>query len=138
MQADTVLYNGNIHTMDHDTPRAQAVALAGKRIVAVGDDAAMRALLAPTGQAIDLQGQTVVPGFTDAHIHFLYYGLSLREIDLMDVPSLQAAQQRIAARAAETPSGRWLTGRGWDHSQPRRGPTTTGRSSELAMRNRQS
>ncbi len=91
MQVDTVLYNGKIHTMDHNTPRAQAVALAGKQIVAVGDNAAMRALLAPNGKAIDLQGQTVVPGFTDAHIHFLGYGLSLREIDLMDVPSFQAA-----------------------------------------------
>ncbi|MFN8492986.1 MAG: amidohydrolase [Caldilineaceae bacterium] len=116
MQVTTVLYNGNIHTMDKQTPHARAIALAGNRIVAVGDDAAMRALLAPDGKAIDLHGQMVVPGFTDAHIHFLGYGLSLREIDLMDVPSLAEAQQRIAARAATTPSGHWLTGRGWDHS----------------------
>ncbi|MCX6047858.1 MAG: amidohydrolase family protein [Chloroflexi bacterium] len=116
MQADTVLYNGNIHTMDEQTPHAQAVALAGNRILALGDNDAMRALLAPNGQAVDLQGQTVVPGFTDAHIHFLGYGLSLREIDLMDVPTLQEAQQRIAAHAATTPAGHWLTGRGWDQS----------------------
>ena len=55
-----------------------------------------------------------MPGLIDAHLHFLSYGLSLREIDLIGVPSLAAAQARIADRAAQTPAGQWLTGRGWD------------------------
>ncbi len=116
MQADLVLFNGNIHTMDTASPRVQSVAIAGNRIVAVGSDAETRALLSPKGKEIYLQGRTVVPGFTDAHLHFMSYGLSLKEIDLAQVPTLEQALARVAARAAETPTGQWLTGRGWDHS----------------------
>ena len=99
MQADLVLYNGNIHTMDSASPRVQSVAIAGNRVLAVGSDVAMKALLSPEGKAVDLQGYTVVPGFTDAHLHFLSYGLSLKEIDLAEVPTLEQALARVADRA---------------------------------------
>ena len=116
MQADVVLYNGDVHTMDAATPRARAIAIAGNRVLAVGSDAEIRALLAPGGRAVDLLGRTVVPGFTDAHLHFMSYGLSLKQIDLAQVPTLEEALARVAARAATTPAGQWLLGRGWDHS----------------------
>jgi len=116
MQANLVLYNGDVHTMDAAAPRAQAIAIAGNRVLAVGSDAEMRALLAPDGETVDLQGRTVVPGFTDSHLHFMSYGLSLKQIDLAEVPSLKEALARVEARAAETPAGQWLTGRGWDQS----------------------
>lgn len=116
MHADRVYFNGKIHTMDEARPVVHAVAIAGNQIIATGGDDEMRALLAPGGQAVDLHGRTVVPGFTDAHLHFLSYGLSLRQIDLAEVPTLAEAQQRVAARAAATPAGHWLTGRGWDQS----------------------
>ncbi|MEZ4640236.1 MAG: amidohydrolase [Caldilineaceae bacterium] len=116
MQADLVLYNGDIHTMDRRHPRATAVAIAGDRFVALGGDDAMRGLLKEDGRAVDLGGRTVTPGFIDAHIHFLSYGLSLREIDLVNTPTLASAQDRVRARAAETPAGQWLMGRGWDQS----------------------
>lgn len=116
MQADLVLYNGNIHTMDRDRPRASAAAIRGDRFVAVGEDDEMRDLLAPGGRAVDLGGRTVTPGFIDAHIHFLSYGLSLRAIDLINTPTLASAQERVRARAKTTPAGQWLTGRGWDQS----------------------
>lgn len=116
MQADLVLYNGNFHTMDKAHPRVSAVAIRGDRFVAVGKDEEMRALIEPNGRAIDLQGRTVTPGFIDAHIHFLSYGLSLRAIDLINTPTLLSAQERVRARAETTPAGQWLTGRGWDQS----------------------
>jgi predicted amidohydrolase YtcJ len=116
MPVNLVLYNGNIHTMDAARPRARAMAIAGSRILALGDDTAMKALLGPNGTAVDLRGHTVVPGFTDSHLHFMHYGLSLIEIDLMAVPTLDEALARVAARAEKTPAGQWLTGRGWDHS----------------------
>ena len=116
MQPDLVLHNGDVHTMDVALPRAQAVAITGNRVLAVGGDAEMRALLPSGGEAIDLQGRTVVPGFTDAHLHFMSYGFSLEEIVLAEVPTLEAALARVAARAAKTPAGQWLKGRGWDHS----------------------
>jgi predicted amidohydrolase YtcJ len=116
MEADLVLYNGDIHTMGAAAPHASAVAVGGNRIVALGDDETMLALLAKQGRAIDLDGHTVVPGFTDAHLHFMSYGLSLQQIDLAEVPKLAEALERVAQRAAETPPGQWLRGRGWDHS----------------------
>jgi predicted amidohydrolase YtcJ len=116
MPVNLVLYNGSVHTMDAARPRARAIAIASNRIFALGDDARMRALLGPGGTAIDLRGRTVVPGFIDSHLHFMYYGLSLLEIDLMAVPTLAEALARVSARAEKTPAGQWLTGRGWDHS----------------------
>lgn len=116
MQATTVLYNANIHTMNHAVPRAQAIAIAGNRVLGVGSDAEMQALLAPDGDAIDLHKRTVVPGFTDSHLHFMSYGLSLKRVDLAEVPTLEEALDRVAAGVAQTPAGSWVRGRGWDHS----------------------
>ncbi len=116
MQANLVLYNGNIHTMDRRNPVTQAVAIDGNRIAATGSSDVILASLCADGRAIDLRGKTVVPGFIDAHIHFMSYGISLKEIDLMGVPTLAEAQNRIAERARITPKGHWLTGRGWDQS----------------------
>jgi hypothetical protein len=65
---------------------------------------------------MDLEGRTVVPGFTDSHLHFMSYGLSLMLIDLAEVPTLEEALGRVAAKAESTPAGQWLTGRGWDHT----------------------
>ena len=116
MQADLALFNGNIHTMDPGRPRVSAAAIAGDRFLATGSDSEMRSLLAPGGREVDLRGATVVPGFIDAHIHFLSYGLSLREIDLSGAATLSLALERVGRRAADTPTGQWLTGRGWDQS----------------------
>jgi predicted amidohydrolase YtcJ len=116
MQADRVFYHGDIHTMDTSVPRAEAIAIAGNRVLAVGGEAETRARLAPGGEAIDLKGRTVVPAFTDAHLHFMSYGLSLQRIELSGVPALEQALGQVSARAARTPAGQWLLGRGWDHS----------------------
>ncbi|MEM7126208.1 MAG: amidohydrolase [Chloroflexota bacterium] len=117
MTATLLLSNANVYTMDKAVPRAEAVAIRGDRILAVGSNQAMQNLLAPDGKTIDLAGRTVVPGFVDAHLHFLSYGLSLQQIDLVGAHSLDAALDRVATRAARTENGRWLTGRGWDQEQ---------------------
>nr|HRJ43556.1 amidohydrolase family protein [Caldilineaceae bacterium] len=82
MDAELLLINGNFHTMDPARPRASAVAIRGDRFVAVGDSEELREEFSGAG-VIDLGGETVVPGFIDAHIHFLAYCLSLGEIDLV-------------------------------------------------------
>jgi predicted amidohydrolase YtcJ len=115
-RANLVLYNGVIHTMDDRLPRAQAVAIAGNRVLALGDDATARELLAPGGEAIDLKGRAVVPGFVDSHLHFVEYVLRLRRIDLAEVPTLDEALARVAARATQTPLGEWLLGGGWNRN----------------------
>ncbi len=116
MQSDLVLYNGRIYTMDRANPHAQAVAIAGNRIVAVGDDAQVLCLLAPGGEAVDLGGRTVVPGLTDSHIHFVEYALRLTRLDLSGIVSRAETVRRVAERARIARPGEWLLGGGWDRN----------------------
>ena len=116
MQTDLVLYNGKIYTMDRTAPHAHAVAIAGNRIVAVGDDAQIMRVLAPGGKAVDLRGRTVVPGFTDCHVHFVAYALRLTRIDLSGIESKSEAIRQVAERARMAKSGEWLLGGGWDRN----------------------
>ena len=110
-----LLTNGKIFTADERGTMAQAVAIDGERIVAVGTNAEIRQRFR-SDRAIDLQGRLVTPGFNDAHIHFVGGGLALLRVDLLGARTLEEALQRIAARARELPAGVWVTGRGWDHT----------------------
>lgn len=94
-------------------PVATAVAVHDGRIVAMGDDAAVCSLCTFDTHTIDLRGQCVIPGLIDAHVHFRNYALSLRRLDLFEVPSLADALQRVSQRAAELSGDTWLQGRGW-------------------------
>ena len=110
-----VLTNGKIFAADARGTVAQAVAINGERIVAVGTS---REILASYegARTTDLGGKLVTPGFNDAHIHFLGGGLALLRVNLIGARSLEEAQQRIAARVRELPAGAWILGRGWDHT----------------------
>jgi predicted amidohydrolase YtcJ len=113
---DLLLANANVITMDPARPRASAVAVAGGRIAAVGDDAAELGGGSGAGNVIDLKGATLVPGFHDAHNHMLAFGLSLAEVDLR-AGSLDELYDRIAARAAAVPAGEWIIGAGYDQNK---------------------
>ncbi|MGH9940922.1 MAG: amidohydrolase [Pyrinomonadaceae bacterium] len=110
-----VLINGKVFTADEQGTVAQAVAVEGERIVAVGtnDEISSRFTAART---IDLAGRLVTPGFNDAHIHFVGGGQALQRVDLNGARTLAEAKQRIAAKAKELPAGSWVLGRGWDHT----------------------
>ena len=114
MKAHLVFYNGDIRTMDPSVPRARAIAIGGNRILALGDDEEMKALLAPDGEAIDLEGRTVVPGLTDCHTHFVDYALRLLRLDLSDTTSKEEVLQRVAQQARSSKPGEWILGGGWD------------------------
>jgi len=114
--ADWVLYNGRIRTMDGHFPRAASVALSGGRILAVSDKNDLRPLLAPGGMAIDLRGATVLPGFTDGHVHFLEYARRLRRLILDGAGSLEQTLRLVAKRAFQIGSGEWIIGTGWDRN----------------------
>ncbi|RIK39454.1 MAG: amidohydrolase [Chloroflexi bacterium] len=116
MQIETLLYNGKIYTMDTAIPQVEAIAIAGGRVAAIGNNTTITNLATAETRRINLGGRTVLPGFIDAHIHFLWYGLSLKQIDLMGVPALEQALETVARHAAQTPPGHWLSGRGWDQS----------------------
>ena len=110
-----LLTNGNIFTADAQGVIAQAVAIDGNRIVAVGSNEEIGRTY-QAARTIDLKGKLVTPGFNDAHIHFASGGLSLLRVDLNGARSLDEALRRIAARARELPADSWVLGRGWDHT----------------------
>ncbi|MDE3199375.1 MAG: amidohydrolase [Acidobacteriota bacterium] len=111
---DRILINGNIWTEDDAQPQAQALAISGDKLVAVGTTAQIKALASPDSAVIDLHGLFVVPGFQDSHLHFP--GRSINEIDLHTVQTLKEFQQRLADFAKTHPSLPWIVGAGWGYS----------------------
>lgn len=101
--AETVITNGNVLTMDPATPRAEAVAIAGGKILAVGSNADMDALCGPDTKRIDAQRATVMPGMTEAHLHLFAgaFGLSLLQLD--GVQGLEALRAKLRAYADANP-----------------------------------
>ena len=114
---DLVIVNASIHTMDEARPIAQAVAIIGNRIAALGSTAEIRALAGKETLVIDAAGKTVFPGFNDAHVHFLMGGFSLANVDLRDASSTEELARRLAAYAKNRPKGRWSLGGDWDHEK---------------------
>lgn len=114
---DLILTNGRIVTLDPAHPEAQAVAIRGDRIAAVGDDAAIRALAGPATRSVDLKGGAVLPGLIDAHGHVASLGERLASLDLRGVGSIEEVAARVRQRASEPlPAGAWITGGGWDQN----------------------
>lgn len=110
-----LLVNGKVFTSDARGTIAEAVAVEGNRIVAVGRDAEIESAY-EGARTIDLRGKLVTPGFNDAHIHFLQGGRALMLVDLNGAKTLAEAKQRVAARVREVQPGAWILGRGWDHT----------------------
>ncbi|MFN8002714.1 MAG: amidohydrolase [Acidobacteriota bacterium] len=113
--ADLVLLNGKIWTVNDKQPEAEAVAILGQRIVAVGANADIRKLIGKTTKVIDLQGKRAVPGFNDAHVHFLDGGAGLASVQLRDAKTPEEFRKRIGEFAAKLPKGRWVLNGNWDH-----------------------
>lgn len=114
---DTIIVNAVIHTMDPARPIAEAVAIYGNRIVAVGSSKDIRKLAGSNTRTIDAKKRLVLPGFNDAHTHFLSGGFQLSSVDLRDADTPREFASRIKAFAAELPKGRWVTGGDWDHER---------------------
>jgi predicted amidohydrolase YtcJ len=113
--AELVVVNANIHTMAAAKPKASSLAVVAGRIVAVGSDADTRSFVAPTTRVVDAKGKLIVPGFNDAHVHFLETGQQLSSVDLRSAKTPEEFVQRIREFAAKLPKGRWILGGQWDH-----------------------
>lgn len=117
---DTILINGTVLTLTGSNGQSTALAITGDRITAVGDTTQIKALAGPDTITLDLAGQTVLPGFIDAHGHFPSSGLIKKHfVDLNSPPigmvtSINETVAALAARAANTPAGEWIQGRGYD------------------------
>jgi predicted amidohydrolase YtcJ len=120
--ADLVLRNGKVVTMDSAQPAAQAVAIAGGKVAAVGSDADIQRYVGPGTKVIDLQGHLAIPGFIESHGHFTGLGQGLTELKLMGVPSWQQIVGMVADAAKTAKPGAWIQGRGWHQEKWNRSP----------------
>ena len=114
---DLLVLNAAIHTMDPARPTAAALAVAGNRIVALGSTPEIRALAGARTRVVDAAGRTVLPGFNDAHVHWLMGGFSVTNVDLREATSPEEFARRIGDYAKKTPKGRWILGGDWDHEK---------------------
>lgn len=115
--ADLILVSGKIWTGDPARPEAQALAVAGGRVVAVGSDADVLPLRGPKTAVLDARGRRVVPGFIDSHTHMTMGGLNLLAVDLRQTKDPADFMRQLAAFAKTRPPGQWLTDGAWDHEQ---------------------
>lgn len=112
--SDLILYNGNLTTQDSNFPRATALAMRAGRILAVGDDAEVRALAQPHTRQVDLGGRRVLPGLTDSHFHFYGWALARRGLSLAGTTSLAEVRERVREAAQNAVPGEWILGQGWN------------------------
>src|SRR5207249_10216119 len=123
--ADLVVVNGNIWTGNPSQADARAVAIVAERIVAVGSADDIDAWRGRDTRVVDAGGRRVVPGFNDAHVHFVDGGRQLDNVDLKDAETPEEFARRIGERAKTTPAGEWILGGDWDDQRwtPARLPT---------------
>ncbi|MFN7008590.1 MAG: amidohydrolase [Allorhizobium sp.] len=100
---DIIIRNARVLTMDDAKPRAEAVAIAGNRIAAIGDNAEIDAMATPSTRIIDAGGATVMPGFNEAHMHIFGGSVSLNELSLFGVKGFDALKEAVTAYAAANP-----------------------------------
>jgi predicted amidohydrolase YtcJ len=120
--ATLVLTNGRIVTVDSARPEAQAVAIAGDRIIAVGTNAEIQRHVTSTTQVIDLAGKLAVPGFIEGHGHFMGLGQSKLQLDLTTVKNWDEIVAMVRAAAEKAKPGEWILGRGWHQEKWDRPP----------------
>lgn len=114
-QADLIVYNATVYTVDPAFSKAEAFAVRDGRFIAVGSSDEIRAAY-DADEAIDAQGQPVYPGFYDAHSHFFGYAQTYGQADLGGATSFEEIIDRLKAFRAEHPDTEWLLGRGWDQN----------------------
>jgi predicted amidohydrolase YtcJ len=123
--ADLVLSGGHVHTVDPANPRAEAVAVRGERIVAVGSAAEIGELVGPRTRVVDLAGRLLLPGFQDAHVHPISSGVDGLQCDVREARGREAVLATIRDYVAAHPDDPWIVGSGWymadfENGTPRR------------------
>jgi predicted amidohydrolase YtcJ len=115
--ATLIITNAAVYTVDKKRPRAEAVAVIGDRIVAVGSSAEINLWRSPQTKVIDAGGRPLLPGFNDAHVHFIAGGAQLDQVQLNDAAEPGEFAKRIAAQVSKTPKGEWILGGRWDETK---------------------
>lgn len=115
--ATLIVTNAAVYTVDKQQPKAEAVAVIGDRIVAVGSRADIDLWRGPQTKVIDAGGKLLLPGFNDAHAHFLQGGAQLDQAQLTDAATPEELAKRIAAQVKKTAKGEWILGGRWDETK---------------------
>ena len=121
--ADLVLTNGKVVTVEDDLPEAQAIAMRGDRIIALGRAADMQPFVGPATQVVDLKGQLVIPGFVEGHAHFTGVGEAQLNLKLMPTTSWEQIVAMVGDAAKGAKPGEWIIGRGWHQEKWTSRPT---------------
>lgn len=111
--ADLVLRGGNVVTVDPATPRAEAIAIRGFEIVAVGSDREIDAYIGPETNLVELEGRLAIPGFIDGHAHYLSLGEAKMILDLTRAATWAEIIEQVGAAARQAEPGDWIFGSGW-------------------------
>ena len=120
-EPEIILYNGNIFTVNTKEPTAQAIAIAGGRLLAVGNNTDILKMATARTKKIDLRHKTVLPGFIDAHTHPAYSGIKHLKMVDCDLRSIKDIKEAIRQRAATTPKGKWVEGFKYDDTKTNEG-----------------
>jgi predicted amidohydrolase YtcJ len=115
--ATLIITNAAVYTVDRQHPNAEAVAVIGDRIVAVGSRAEIDLWRGPQTKAIDAGGKLLLPGFNDAHVHFIQGGAQLDQVQLTEAARPEEFARHIAAQVKKTPKGEWILGGRWDETK---------------------
>ena len=110
---DLIVINGRVFTADGRGTMAEALAVRGNQVLAVGTNREIKRLRRRATRVVDAHGGTVLPGFNDAHLHLLGGGLALEKVDLLDATTLPEIERKIREFAAANPDRPWVLGRGW-------------------------
>src|SRR5277367_3636574 len=116
--ASLMLVNGRIYTMNAAQPWADAVALRGDRIAAVGTQAEVLRLKGAATRILDLHGGFLMPGLIDSHVHFFDGGRYLTNVALRDATTMAEVTRRVGQYAADHPQAEWIEGEGWSYGYP--------------------
>src|SRR5206468_7083284 len=115
--ATLIITNAAVYTVDKQHPNAEAVAVIGDRIAAVGSSTEINLWRGPETKVIDAGRKLVLPGFNDAHVHFIQGGAQLDQVQLTDAATPEEFAKRIAAQVKKTPKGEWILGGRWDETK---------------------
>lgn len=114
---DLLFVNGRVLTIDARLPDAEAVAVRDGKIVAVGSTDELSGVRSASTRVVDLDGATLMPGFIDAHTHFVSGSLTLDRVRLSGATTMAEMQRRVAEKVAVVQQGEWVVGRGWDDTK---------------------
>lgn len=113
-QADLMIYNATIYTIDSNFSVAEAMLIKDGKVLATGDTLSLLSNY-DVKERVNAEGKFIYPGFIDAHAHFVGYGYSLQTVNLVETNSWDEVIERVKSFASENPEG-WITGRGWDQN----------------------